>query len=409
MRRFELVDGKSSKFWEVDTEGKDVIVRFGKIGTNGQTQTKSFPTPEKAKTEHHNLVKEKTRKGYSEVTTSSDRDEETPSATPDDGAPDGAAEPAIAARIAKPKTSKKEAPKPESSTSDDGWVDASNGYKVALVDGKLVAMNARGQKLASVPKDVRESEAAEQLGDLRDWLLSHEKECKATIETWMLRSLPAPRVVLEAVWEDESYRKVLENAVVVPLDANGKRSDESGGFLRGVDPARGIGVVTLDGETTWLKADAVLLPHPILIADLQDFRALAMELGITQGLSQLLRETYTKPADLKPSAMAVRDFVGGEFQQLNHALGLCRRHGFRVSGGWSVTRVWEGGQAFEARFWIGSEDPSVSTWTDELVWVSEDERSLAVASLGPVAYSEGMRMGTQIFAGRVLPKEKPDA
>ena len=44
-RRFEFIEGKSSKFWEVTVTGSDVTVRFGKIGTHGQGQTKSFPTP----------------------------------------------------------------------------------------------------------------------------------------------------------------------------------------------------------------------------------------------------------------------------------------------------------------------------------------------------------------------------
>jgi len=394
MRRFELVDGKSSKFWEVGTEGKDLTVRFGKIGTNGQAQTKSFATPEKALAERDKLVKEKTGKGYSEVGV--------------DNKPDPSPSAALDAP-AKPKKAKK-TPEPSAvPVSDDGFVDAGNGYKVALVEGKLVAMNARGQRLASVPKDVRDSEAAEQLTDLRDWLAAHDKECRATVETWMLRSLSAPRAVLEAIWEDSAYRAALENAVVVPLDAAGQPQGERAGFLRGVEAQRGIGVVTLDGETEWLAAEALLVPHPILLPELGDFRALAMELGFTQGIPQLLRETYQRPADTAPSATAVRDFVGGEFQQLNHALGLCRRHGYRVSGGWAVTRVWEGGKAIEARYWIGSEDPLSPTWTDELVWVGEDERTLAVANLGPVAYSEGLRMATHVFAGRVLPKEQADA
>ena len=38
-RHFELVEGKSSKFWEIAPDGTSVTVRFGRIGTNGQTQT----------------------------------------------------------------------------------------------------------------------------------------------------------------------------------------------------------------------------------------------------------------------------------------------------------------------------------------------------------------------------------
>ena len=42
MRRFEFVEGSSSKFWEVEVAGDALTVRYGRIGTQGQVQTKSF-------------------------------------------------------------------------------------------------------------------------------------------------------------------------------------------------------------------------------------------------------------------------------------------------------------------------------------------------------------------------------
>lgn len=38
-RRFEFVDEKSSKFWEIRVVGTTVDVRYGKIGTTGQKLT----------------------------------------------------------------------------------------------------------------------------------------------------------------------------------------------------------------------------------------------------------------------------------------------------------------------------------------------------------------------------------
>jgi predicted DNA-binding WGR domain protein len=67
MRRFELVEGASSKFWEVELADTSVTVRFGRIGTNGQTKTKTFASAAAAKKEHDGLIQEKTGKGYSEV------------------------------------------------------------------------------------------------------------------------------------------------------------------------------------------------------------------------------------------------------------------------------------------------------------------------------------------------------
>ena len=40
MRRFEVVDGTSSKIWEVVVEGSTLRVRYGRIGTQGQAKDK---------------------------------------------------------------------------------------------------------------------------------------------------------------------------------------------------------------------------------------------------------------------------------------------------------------------------------------------------------------------------------
>ncbi|HAI45732.1 MAG TPA: hypothetical protein DCM50_03350, partial [Stenotrophomonas sp.] len=67
MRRFELVEGTASKFWEVEQDGSDLNVRWGRIGTQGQSQTKSFADAAKAASALTKLVNEKTGKGYSET------------------------------------------------------------------------------------------------------------------------------------------------------------------------------------------------------------------------------------------------------------------------------------------------------------------------------------------------------
>jgi predicted DNA-binding WGR domain protein len=69
MRRFEYIEGTSAKFWEIDrTDGSvEFTVVWGRIGTAGQTQTKSFASPEKATLEYTKLIAEKVKKGYGEV------------------------------------------------------------------------------------------------------------------------------------------------------------------------------------------------------------------------------------------------------------------------------------------------------------------------------------------------------
>lgn len=66
-RRFELVEDGSSKFWEIDQEGASFTVRYGRIGSAGQTQKKDFPGEPQARAAAAKLVAEKTGKGYVEV------------------------------------------------------------------------------------------------------------------------------------------------------------------------------------------------------------------------------------------------------------------------------------------------------------------------------------------------------
>ena len=67
MRRFELIEGTASKFWEIEQADTELNIRWGRIGTAGQSQTKSFDDATKAGTALTKLVAEKTGKGYSEV------------------------------------------------------------------------------------------------------------------------------------------------------------------------------------------------------------------------------------------------------------------------------------------------------------------------------------------------------
>ena len=66
-RRFEFEEGTSSKFWEIALEGESFTVRYGRIGTDGQSQTKDFDSEEKAEKEYNKLIQEKQKKGYKEV------------------------------------------------------------------------------------------------------------------------------------------------------------------------------------------------------------------------------------------------------------------------------------------------------------------------------------------------------
>lgn len=295
---------------------------------------------------------------------------------------------------------------PEDLDAQIHWLPADKDYRVALVDGKLQCRNPKGKQLASVPKWLKDSDLGQELLAVRDWLKEHQQECLARVELWMLRSLPVPRKVLASIWSDPTWRHLLLNTVVLPISKS-KPDQTSAGFLKDVDSKKGIGVVDADGETQWLKTDSIAISHPILLDDLEDFRELAVELQFEQKLDQLFRQTWS-PTKEQKAGTSIRDFANGKFEMLTHAMSLCRRLGYKVSGGYACCPVWEDGRLLEARYWIGAEYPESETYTDELMFTNDKDTAVELSEVGPVTFSEGMKMAAGIYAKRVVEKEDDD-
>ena len=66
MRHFIYQDEKSHKFWAVEQQGNELHVSWGKVGTNGQNQVKSFADAAAAEKAELKLIAEKVKKGYVE-------------------------------------------------------------------------------------------------------------------------------------------------------------------------------------------------------------------------------------------------------------------------------------------------------------------------------------------------------
>lgn len=65
-RYFEFIEGNSSKFWEISQSGNTMTTRWGRIGANGQSKTKTFTDEEAATDSIVKLIAEKTHEGYVE-------------------------------------------------------------------------------------------------------------------------------------------------------------------------------------------------------------------------------------------------------------------------------------------------------------------------------------------------------
>jgi len=72
-RHFEFKSKTSNKFWDVEVKAKTVKVRYGKIGTDGQTIAKALDTAAEAKAHAEKKIAEKLKEGYVEGTGGADR------------------------------------------------------------------------------------------------------------------------------------------------------------------------------------------------------------------------------------------------------------------------------------------------------------------------------------------------
>lgn len=102
MKTFIYQDEKSHKFWAVEQQDNELHLSWGKVGTSGQKQIKTFADAAAASKAGQKLINEKTRKGYVEQgeTTPSAADSlpEEPASTPAAPPPACATVPADIAR-----------------------------------------------------------------------------------------------------------------------------------------------------------------------------------------------------------------------------------------------------------------------------------------------------------------------
>lgn len=62
--RYEYSEGASNKFWEIAQDDAEVTTRWGRIGTEGQTKTKTFDSEGQARAQLAKQVAAKVKRGY---------------------------------------------------------------------------------------------------------------------------------------------------------------------------------------------------------------------------------------------------------------------------------------------------------------------------------------------------------
>ncbi|KRV49180.1 hypothetical protein AQ490_21490 [Wenjunlia vitaminophila] len=281
-----------------------------------------------------------------------------------------------------------------------GWLAAGDGYEVALVEGRVAARatsgRAAGRQLKSLPKALKDHPEVERLRRFAEWLDRHAQACVARVDTWMVSSLPVPTRLLASVWPDEAWRAALRDLVVL-----GEDPDEPG-FLRDVTDAGELRVVNLDGETVRLSPEAVTLPHPVALPDLDELREFAAELEVVQGVEQIHRATWVKPDSLKEQETQRKAFRGGTYASRFGLAARATSLGYQVSGGYATCRVWDGERVVDALMWIGEPYWDGQAETGDLSWQDVNGHPVQLSQVGPVAWSEGIRMAAALYAGRTI-------
>lgn len=179
-RRFELSDGTSDKFWEVEVEGTTMTVTFGRIGTQGTAKDKTFSSQAEAEKEATKLINEKTKKGYQAVSGKASSKAAAPAKKPADKAQ--AAVKAKPAAKPEPATKAKAAAKPEAAEA-----------KAAEAKAAPVKTSTTKSTVA-VPKTIRE--LLDTITAKEKWLLKELREPASAEALAKLRKLDVPEALL---------------------------------------------------------------------------------------------------------------------------------------------------------------------------------------------------------------------
>lgn len=164
-----------------------------------------------------------------------------------------------------------------------------------------------------------------------------------------------------------------------------------------------LDAVDLDGGSARINDEAILIPYPAALTDLNELRELTAELGISQRFNQLLRD-IRRADPARARAFELSTWSGGSSKQLRYAVGHATATGFKVSGGYSTCPVHEDGALVIIRYWTGADSPEVETGASDLHWV-RDDYIIRIDEINLVTYSEGVCATAHVYAGRTIDDE----
>ena len=322
----ELVEGTSSKFYSLTLEKTALTIVFGRIGTQGQTQTKTFKTAEEARKEYDALLAAKRKKGYADkVAAPAAADKVAAPAVADNAASVMADK--TAAPPGKAKASKKAAPAaappppkivlPEPALEDppvpgldlSPWrkgnvpvpkPDASpfpsgdfviDGYTISFGDNdEVLVKDAKGKQLKNPPPKLRKHEEYQALMRGRKDDRARAGRSRRVLEERLITGQPVSADEIAWLVEDDSFAPLLKGALIEPT---GRPADR--GLLVSWDARKGLGLLPPDYDARWLGWLPVTLVHPMGLTDVTAWQDLLMDLELQQTLVQVFREVKSVP------------------------------------------------------------------------------------------------------------------
>lgn len=287
---------------------------------------------------------------------------------------------------------------PTTSRTVGPWTEVPTGHAIRIADEGVQCRNAKGRVLATVPPAVKKTAEYERMDILLGSLEQHRVEQARAVETWMLRGAGVPLPLLGTLWEDPDARDALRGVLVMGAES------AVAGLLVDAGPD-GIVLAGPDGARRAVTDARLRVAHPVTVEDADRWRLALAEHGLTQGVEQLGRAVFRagevewlRLRRNEPEAPYVLSFEGGAAAFLNHGrlLRALLPLGAELSSGGIAVRVREAGADVVARLEIDGDSPEHPSYVDGLAWFDPDGRRLTFEEIGPVAWSEGVRLAARV-------------
>lgn len=278
------------------------------------------------------------------------------------------------------------------------WIEVPTGHAIRLHEGEIQCRNAKGKVLATVPPAVKRTDEHERLALLAHSLAAHRRQQRQAVETWMLRGAAVPAALLAALWADPDAREALEGVLLQ------EHASARTGLLVDVQGGRLV-LAGTDGARTAVAEGSVTVAHPALVEDVDRWRVALAEQGVVQRADQLARTVFRagqvswlRPAEDGPEGPYVLVYAAGPAAYRDYARRMAALLPLdaELSPGRIAVRVREGGRTVVARLEIDGDSPENPSYTDRLAWFDESGRRLTFEEIGPLAWSEGVRLAWQV-------------